>query len=291
MIFPGAAPIVGGPIIMLAGVGIGNVVLPVALKLWLSRQIRLVSSIFASLVIGGSSIGALGTGILAHHHVDWRLSLGLWSLLPLVATGPWLLTLRADRNARYRKPRSEWFLAAISPHAWWMAVLFGMVFALAHARGASLLALLTVSGIPARLLIPVIVKWIGGRCTLPLLFGVTTSAGWLGTVVAPFAAPALWAVLIGIGLGAFAWSTSAVGGHTRTSEGAGALSSFGQGVGFAMAGIGPLGAVLLHHTTGGRALPGIVLVLMAVLLTVAGILVNRPWRIEDELAGGGANKS
>jgi CP family cyanate transporter-like MFS transporter len=72
-----------------------------------------------------------------------------------------------------------------------------------------------------------------------------------------------------------------IGQHARTTAGAARLSSFSQGLGFAIAGTGPLGAALLHQLSGGWAAPAILLAVIGGVIALAGIAVNRPWQVED----------
>jgi CP family cyanate transporter-like MFS transporter len=58
-------------------------------------------------------------------------------------------------------------------------------------------------------------------------------------------------------------------------ESAGSLSAMSQGLGFALASLGPLGAGFLHEWSGGWDVPFWVLATEAVLLAVAGFLAVR----------------
>ena len=114
-----------------------------------------------------------------------------------------------------------------------------------------MLTLLTATGIPTILALPVLVRVLGQAGTM-VLFGLTTGAGWIGLLLAPFPLVPLWSVLIGFGAGSFAWTMTMIGLHACTPAGTAGLSSFTQGIGFLLASVGPFGVGILHRLTGTK---------------------------------------
>jgi CP family cyanate transporter-like MFS transporter len=91
----------------------------------------------------------------------------------------------------------------------------------------------------------------------------------------------LWAVLIGVGAGSFAWTLTMIAQHARTPRGSAELSSFTQGIGFLIAAVGPLGIEALYLASGGWTWSVLALALIAGLMSLTGSLVSRPWFVED----------
>ncbi len=82
----------------LAGMGIGNVVVPPLVKRYFSDRLATLSALYITMVQLGTVLPALIAVPLADAD-GWRVSLGVWALLPLVAALPWLWVL-LDRRGR-----------------------------------------------------------------------------------------------------------------------------------------------------------------------------------------------
>ena len=97
----------------------------------------------------------------------------------------------------------------------------------------------------------------------------------------------LWMVLLGLGPGTFPLLLTLINLRTRTSAGAVSLSGFTQGVGYAIAAVGPLLVGVLYGATGRWELPfGLLFVTLGVLLA-AGWVACRPVMLEDTWGGRG----
>lgn len=302
---PSVVVFVGGTFVLLAGVAVGNVLLPALAKFHFPDRIALISSLYGAAVIGGSSLGALGSGVLADGSGSWRPALGAWSVLALIALTPWLFLLRQDRAvevsagsitfARLLRSRPAWLMVlcfgALSAQAyaqlgWYPAILIDA--GMSTARAGAMFSVLTAVGIPTMLALPWLTRRLGSGALLPILFGLCTAAGWVGVLLAPDQITWLWSVLIGFGAGIFAWALAMIGRHTRTAEGAAALSGFAQGFGFLLASIGPFGVGLLHDATHSWNASILLLVGIGLGICVIGARVSRPWTLEDTLIRRGA---
>ena len=105
-------------------------------------------------------------------------------------------------------------------------------------------------------------------------------------LLAPTTVTWLWAILLGVGGGAFTWTLTMIGKRTRTAAGTATLSVFTQGTGYLIAGIGPFGAGVLHDATGSWTAPLVALMGLAAVIAVAGWFVARPVTLEDTLGHG-----
>lgn len=188
-----------------------------------------------------------------------------------------------------------------SPTAWGLTLMFGFtslntysMFAwlpvilseagLDRASAGSMLALFAAVGLPMSLLMPVM----GARMRnpFPLVLGTLSCfvAGYLGLLLSPADGTWLWVSLAGTGAGTFPLALLMINHRTRTQEGAGALSGFGQGIGYGLACLGPLLFGLLHQWTGSWHAPFYFLFGTLILLGVGAFLICRPKMLEDDFA-------
>ncbi|MEJ7635989.1 MFS transporter [Aeromicrobium sp.] len=287
--------------IALAGAAMGNIILPPLVKVHFPDRIALLSSLYGAALMAGATLGSAATVPLSDALGGWRQGLALWAALSLVVLLPWLALLRDDvRTDPTGSRRLQVKEVVRSPLAWAMVLLFGSQSAgayaqfgwfpeiltdagLSNAYAGAMLGLLSGVGIPLTLALPWLMRIVGDRPILPVAFATVTAAGWLGVLIAPTTLTWVWAVLLGLGGGAFTWTLTMIGKRTRTSAGTTTLSVFTQGPGYLIGGIGPLGVGILHDATGSWTSSLIGLMVLAVVIAVAGWYVARPVMLEDTL--------
>lgn len=285
----------------LAGAAIGNIVLPPLVKVHFPDRIPLISALYGASLMAGAALGSIATVPLADAFGGWREGLGLWAVAAVITLLPWLAFLRHDQKTDPLAARRLALRDIVrSRLAWAMAACFGAQSAGAYAQfgwfpemltdaglsdtsAGAMLGLLSAIGIPLTLGLPWLIRKVGDRAWLPWSFAAVAAFGWLGVLFIPTTATWLWAVLLGIGGGAFTWTLTMIGKRTRTASGTTALSVFTQGIGYTLAGIGPLGAGILHDATGSWDLPIYVLIGLTVVIAVAGTIIARPVMFEDTL--------
>ncbi|MFG1791447.1 MFS transporter [Nocardia sp. NPDC049149] len=287
----------------LAGMGIGNVVIPPLVKRYFADRLAVVSSLYIVMVQLGTVVPAFVAVPVADAH-GWRISLGLWSILSFAAVLPWLGVLR-DRRGRDRedttalpadKPRDGQVWR--SPLAWGMAGMFGMTSLITYAMftwlpkilsdagasasfGGSMTGLFAVVGLAAAFIAPTVVARFRNPFFIVVGCAAFFVAAFVGLLVAPMSAPILWVVLLGIGPSTFPMGLTLINLRTNTSGGSAALSGFTQGVGYAVACVGPLLFGVLHSLTDGWLAP-FALLGVAVLVLLAGAWqACKPRMLED----------
>jgi CP family cyanate transporter-like MFS transporter len=163
----------------------------------------------------------------------------------------------------------------------WLPQLLVDIAGVTPATAGALLALFAAMGLPASLLVPLLVtRYHATR----VLFGVAVAtglAGIAGLLFAPQAAPWLWIVLLGLEPLLFPLTLVLLGLRTRTHEGSVALSGFVQSIGYAIVALFPIGIGLLHDATGSWTGPLLVLAVVIVSAIPAGVVVSRRATIED----------
>jgi CP family cyanate transporter-like MFS transporter len=137
-------------------------------------------------------------------------------------------------------------------------------------------------GLPMSLLIPALAARMRNVGTLMQIAVCFLLVGDFGLLLVPQFATALWVCLAGLGGLLFPLALVLINARTRSHEGALALSTFVQGIGYTIAALGPLVFGALHELSGGWTLPLIFLILVALAPIAAGIILSRPRMIEDE---------
>jgi len=304
-----------GSVVTLVGMGIGNVLLPPAVKKYFPDRIGIVTASYATMLSLSTAVPALVSAPLADVG-GWRLSLGIWSVTATVAIVPWIILLARDRRSVAdaataavdgNAPEVEVAPPAVVGRMWRspVAVAITVAFAVsalnAYASFAWLPEILTdqtgmsnvdagimlsifgFAGLPASIIAPILVarlKNVGWLIFAGVAFFVV---GYLGLIVAPGTATLLWVVLIGFGPILFPVCLVLINSRTRTHSGSVALSGFVQGIGYTLGALGPLVVGVLHDISGGWTLPLVFLLATALAGIGAAIALRSRRFVEDEL--------
>lgn len=299
-----------GTVVLFAAVGVGNVVLPPLIKAYFPDRTGMMTALYSSLLAVAAFVPPL-VAVPVADAAGWRFSLGMWAAFAVAAIVPWVAMLVRERRSsplpttgaidivEEPAPRVLSRLPRI-PLAWALALTFGIssasVYAcfawlpvvlvdlagVDHAAAGALLSLFGAMGLPWSILVPMAVtRWnrVGVVYGVALVAGV---AGVLGMVLAPTAATVLWVILLGTPQGLFPAVLVMIQRRSRTHEGAVALSSFSQSVGYAVAALFPLGFAVLHEATGDWRGALVSLGILFLFTIPAGIIVTRTRTIEDE---------
>ncbi|MFC6011245.1 MFS transporter [Nocardia lasii] len=280
--------------VALLGMGIGNVVIPPLVKRYFGDHLASISSLYIVMVQLSTVIPAFVAVPLAQAH-GWRISMGVWALFGFAAAVPWLVVLR-DRRGRdtvdtTALPASTPQTGKVwrSPVAWGMAGMFGMTSLTTYAMfawlptilsdaGASaafagtMVGLFALIGLVPALGAPTVVARM--RNPFPVVVGcmVLFAIAFVGLLVAPMHLTVLWVLLLGLGPATFPMALTLINLRTRTPQGSAALSGFTQGVGYAVACVGPLLFGVLHSATGGWLAP------FGLLFLAIGVLLAGAWQ-------------
>ena len=302
-----------GSIIALAGMGIGNVVAPPLVKKYFPRHVALVSMAYITGLQLGTVVPALGA-VPVEEAAGWRVSIGWWAVLAVVAAVPWVIELlrpgtpvltpagsdaasadpatgAASPPQRIRPWRSPVGVAlalffganSLSTYAFftWLPAVAESI-GMSRAEGGLALAVYSAIGLIAALVVP----WVAGRFEDPYAVVVVSVvaylAGFAGLLWAPGAAPWLWICLLGVGPSTFPLCLTLINLRTRTEAGSAALSGFAQGVGYTAASLGPIVFGILLDGPGLAAGLGFLTVVIAVM-TVVSRTACRPIMLEDTL--------
>jgi CP family cyanate transporter-like MFS transporter len=308
-----ATGFLGWTVVALAGMGMGNVLLPPVVKRYFPDRIGVVTSVYSVTMSISTALPAL-LAVPVAERLGWRTSLSVWSVVGVLAALPWVVVVVRSAAARAelagvlrRSPTTTPALTSRhrsggrvwrSPLAWGMGVTFGMnslnVYAMfawlpqiliddgmsANAAGVWL-SVFAILSLPPALVAPIAAARMRNPIGLIVFFVACFVVSYVGLLVAPGGPVWLWIVLGGLGPGAFPVLLALMNLRTRTSAGAASLSGFTQGVGYAVAGTGPLLVGVLYDATGGWTAALLFLIGTLVVLLVAAVVACRPVMLED----------
>ena len=302
------AALLAASTLALAGMGIGNVVLPPLVKRYFPDRIGALSVAYISVLQTGTFMPAFLAVPLAALW-GWQVSLAAWALPAVAAAVPWLLLLRGQRTATPHAADAMPAPVAAAAHrplwrlplAWGMALMFGMTSLVTYsiftwlptilleaggdrALGGNMVGLFSLLGLVSALTMPLLAVRLRRPLWLVALCVLLLASGFLGLLLSPLHGTWLWVLLLGLGPATFPLSLTLINLRTRGTAGAAALSGFTQGVGYALASAGPLAFGWLHDLSHGWTWPFAFLGAALLVLLTGGALVNRPRQLEDEWA-------
>ncbi|MGM1064360.1 MFS transporter [Saccharothrix sp. Mg75] len=290
----GPAAVLGGTFVACAGIAVCNVLIPVVVKESFPGRVGLVTGVYTAALAAGAALGAAFTPGLESFFGSWRPAVGAWALLSLAALLIWLAGARhglAARTATRRAtPGRSLFRSRL---AWVVTVFFGLQSLLAYTvmgwlpqilgdagvdrtTAGLLLAVTMVLGVPVSLIVPTLAARRPSQSGLVLALGSLSVLGVLGLALAPAAAPGLWVVLIGVGMGMFPLALVMISLRTTNSADTARLSAMAQSIGYLISASGPFAFGVLRGATGTWTTSMLVLVALLVLLTALGHLAGRP---------------
>jgi CP family cyanate transporter-like MFS transporter len=293
-------------LLTMLGLGLGNVVLPPLVKKYFPDRVGLLTALYVTLFAISTAV-APQLAVPISEAAGWRVAVGVWSIVGVAAALPWIVVLiqnRAERRAltgpTYHRPPAPgprirpwrspigWGLALIfagcssntfALFTWLPAVLIDRGFT--PTAAGSMLALYAIIGLPTSLVVPLIVARTPKPFPIGVAFTLMFAIGYGGLLLAPSTSAPLWVVVFGLGQGTYSYALLMINKRTRTTAGSGALSGFAQGVGYALAGLGPLMFGLLHDFSGSWTASFALLCGCLLALTAGLLMTNQPRMLED----------
>jgi CP family cyanate transporter-like MFS transporter len=294
-------------LLTMIGLGLGNIVLPPLVKKYFPDRVGLLTALYVTLFAISTAV-APQLAVPISEEAGWRVAVGVWSLVGAAAALPWLIVLvrgRSERGAVTRPTRNPqpvrgprirpwrspigWGLALIfagcssntfAIFTWLPAVLVDRGFTPGEA--GSMLALYAIIGLPTSLVVPLLVTRMRRPFPIGMSFTLMFAIGYGGLLLAPGTSAPLWVVVFGLGQGTYSYAVLMINKRTRTTAGSGALSGFAQGVGYSLAGLGPLLFGLLHDLSGGWIASFALLCACLLALTAGLLMINQPRMLEDD---------
>lgn len=292
-------------VVVLIGTGVGNVLVPPLVRRYFPGKVGVFTALVTTLMAVGTAIPSVLAEPVAST-AGWRLAVGMWASIGLVALLPWIgLAVRARRarvDDALEEPQASLLTAMIrSRTAWAIAILFSTTALAVYAFFAwlpqilaertsldafgagAMLSLYAVAAVPVSITVPILAARM--RDIRPLVWAawVFFLVGYGGLLLIPDQLTWLWVLFAGLGPLLFPLALTLVGLRSRTHAGSVALSGFVQGVGYAVACVGPLVVGLTHEATGSYTVALIVLLIATIPSLYAAHLLRSPRTVEDDL--------
>jgi CP family cyanate transporter-like MFS transporter len=289
--------LIGGSVLVGLGIGIAGVLLTGVVKNHLGARAGAATGGYVVAMMVGATVSSAVAVPLAVALGGWSFSLAVWAVPAVLAVAVWTPIARRVGRPETPEPRTglPWrsgFARLVACYQAGTSLMFyGWLTWLAPyyeglgwrpERAGLLLAVWSVAQIPAALLAPAMAE---RRRRWRFWSGFTLACGLAGTLGAllvpqpPVVGPWLWAALMGIGVGAgFPLGLTVIAWRTPDGGASAATSGLALGVGYTVAGLGPLLMGLLVDATGGYS-AAIIVLLAAGMVQAAAI-----WRIGDRPA-------
>jgi MFS transporter, CP family, cyanate transporter len=291
-----------GTALAMAGGALGNVLLPSLVKRYFPGRTGVLVGAYSTAMGLGATAAAVAAQPIAGAAGDegWRWALAVWAVPALIAALVWLAVPASPGASRQAHAAVRMRDLVHSPTAWALTAFFGVQALQAYvvigwsaqylrdsglsaATAGLLLGLNSLVGLPLSAVIPSLT--VRPRLQRPLLvfFVASYVAGWVGLWTVPTTAPWLWMTLIAVGMGTFSMVLTLIGLRARTPESTAALSTVTQGVGYVIAGAGPLLVGVLRGATGSYTGMFVLVLAGVAVLAVAGWLSTRQVYVDDEV--------
>ncbi len=308
-----SGPFLAFSLLIMIGLGIGNVTLPPIIKKYFREHIAPLTAIY-SMLLGLSTAAAPFFAVPLADAAGWRFSVGSWAVFSLAALIPWLLMWVSVRREGARAassvapdPAQATVRPWRSPIGWGLVLLFVGTssntfsmftwlprvitsYGFSEHQAGLMLAYYAILGIPVSLLVPLLVRRLSRTTGLGLTAVALYALGYLGLLLwpttqwGPLDAVWVWITIFGLAQASFPLALTLINARTRSTAGAGALSGFGQGVGYLAGCVGPLIFGLLFTWGGSWWTSFGYMWLMLIALTAGVLLTGRRRFLEDGVA-------
>lgn len=304
----GLLGVVAASVVVLVGIGVGNVLLPPAVKKYFPRRIGLVTACYSVMLSVSAAVPSIVVVPLAESY-GWRISIGVWAATAVIAMVPWLLLLLrpslfpVDAAVTLPAPASRLFgsvwksrtargiTLAFGVSAFTAFTTIAILPALLQEQtgisdlgAGALLALFVGMGLPVSLTVPIVVARLRNAGVLFLVANGLFVAGYAGLLFIPGLATWLWVVLIGVAQLMFPACLALIGLRSRSEATAAAVSGFAHAVGYAFAAIGPPLVAVAYALFGGWHGPLWLLLGVSLLAVPAGFMLGGRAYIDDEIS-------
>ncbi len=285
-----------GTVVLTAGIAVVNVLLPAVARAEYGRRSAAVVGATTGSMALSASLGAGLAQPLTDATGSAVVGLALWAL-PVLAALIALTVLVRARPERAAPPPAPGRRTAILRDRTALAVMaffglqslsfYGMLTWLpgvlesdagvSPVAAGALLAVAAVLGAPLSLIVPPLAARRPGQAGWVMAAFAPAAVAVVGLLLAPGAAPVLWAVLYGLGTGAsFPLAMTLILVRSRDVAQTGRLSAAAQSVGYLLAACGPLAVGLLHEATGGWTAGLVLLLAVLVAQLLVGLVAARP---------------
>lgn len=294
----------GGTVLLGIAIGFLNVLVPSLVKRDFPTRVSQVTGSYSAVRAGAAALGAAVVVPIAQTSpAGWRLALGIWAGLALIALAVLLPTLRRHQT-KPREPDQHQVMHSSpwkSALGWQVTVFMGLqsvayyVFmawlpSIEHSRGVSAatagthLSVFLLVSVASSLSTGSLLHRFSDQRAIALVSGLLALSAYAGLALAP-GLTLLWVISGALGCGSLiVIALSLFSLRTHHHSQAAALSGMAQSVGYALGAAGPVAFGALHDLSNGWTLPLLVTTGIMALLCLAAVLSARDRFIGDATA-------
>ncbi|MDN4614081.1 MFS transporter [Leifsonia sp. F6_8S_P_1B] len=304
-LIPSPVALFAGTVVVGAAIAVANVCMPAAIKQDFAHRTASMMGLYSTAMFVGAAVAtAFTVPLMADFGGSWRAALGFWLVPAAAALLVWLPRAAMNpghvphstrvldaveelpdepRMRRLLRDRVAWAVTGFmgTQSLTYYAALTWIPTLLRDAgvpdgEAGLMLSYTSLPGIAAALAVPALSRlrppWLPiALSTACLIVGFT---GLL--LVTDGGAPWWWMTFLGLGQGsAIALSLSFIVLRSPDSRHTGHLSTMAQGIGYLLAGLGPVGLGIIHSATGGWSMPVGALLAVLVAQFAAGAAAAR----------------
>jgi cyanate transporter len=308
-VIPVQAALFGGALLAGIAISIGNIAVPSIIKRDHPQSITAVTAVYTVAITIGAAVSSSVVVPLEHAAgSSWQLPLVLLAIPAAVAGIAWLPRLRGGAAAtvapeggspRVWRSGLAWhvtgFMGTQSLLAYvtsgWLPTIC-QVRGLSETAGGYALGLASLLQAVGAFLVPVLERRFRDQRPLVAIVVVLCMIGYAGIVWAPVGTVWLWIVVLGLGQGiGFATALSFIGLRASDAHVTTQLSGMSQGLGYVIAGLGPLAVGAVHDATHGWSAPTVLLLAISAAMLVPGFGAGRNRTIGEDRSRAGAPAS
>uniref|UniRef100_A0A942SZA0 MFS transporter n=1 Tax=Neobacillus citreus TaxID=2833578 RepID=A0A942SZA0_9BACI len=294
----------GGTVLAGAAIAVANVLMPAAIKADFAHRVGLMMGLYSTALFLSAAVASAAVVPLMTAFGSWRPALAFWAVPAVLAFVVWLPRALRDPGhvrgshavadvpdvARDEPTFTRLFrdrvaiavtgfmgLQSLSYYAFltWVPTVLQDAGVPAHEAGL-MLAYSSLPGIVTGVAGPAIARRLRPTWVPVAVVVVLCAVGYTGLLVAPAAGAWMWMTFLGLGQGgAISLSLSYIVWRSPDARHTAHVSTMAQGVGYLLAGLGPIGIGLLHTETGSWTAPIGVLLALLVVQLVAGVAASR----------------
>ena len=227
---------------------------------------------------GGATLPAM-LAVRVEDASNWRVAVGCWAVLMVVAALPWIVAILRDRRGPIEQTTAGsasgpayglpvlirdrvsigaalfYSMAAVNTYALlaWLPTIFADQ-GQTQAQAATMYSIYTFMTLPMAAVTPAITSKLKNPLPLGVLLSCVAAIGYFGILFAPPSTAMVWAFVAGVGGGAFPFAMTMFNLRTRSAIGSASITGFALRCGYAVGTVGPFLGGLLSTATGSWVL-------------------------------------
>lgn len=292
--------LIAGSLVALAGMGIGNLILPSIIRRYFPNHIGLLTTVYITFISFGTFVPPL-IAVSVAESFGWRVSLAQWAVLAALILIPAASLLKENKKVElsvkpaklplFQSPTAVAVMTIFLVSSITAYLSFGWLptIAVEHAgvdvgQAALLLSIFAFMGLPAGLIAPLLAEKFPN--TQWLIVAGAGSSGVIGSLGFIFVPELIFIFIVFLGLAqlTFPLSLALFNLRSRYPDTVLQISSFTQFLGYSAASVTTLSVGFIRDLTGGWEIVLAVIGASNLLVITAAITLSKKRFIEDELA-------